>query len=342
MQKLPLESFDSVKKDDRTNLEIQVSVPTVPDASNNSNFETLILRFLNAQDVRENSKSTYRRGIRQFSQWIQETNRINLTREDILAFKLALGERKLSALTISNYLVAVRKFFEWAEGMKIYPNVSKGIKGSKKLRGFKKDVLTVEQIQELLSSINLQSIEGKRNFALINLLVRTGIRTIEAIRADVGDLRQEGGEAKLWLQGKGRDSKEDFSVLTYPALKPLQEYLALRENISDNSPLFASTSDRNREGRLTTRSISRIVKEALRAIGIDNKRLTAHSIRHTAITLALMGGSSLQEVQAFARHTNLNTTLIYAHNMNRMENAAERKIEAVLAQGMAVNSELQT
>jgi len=94
--------------------------------------------------------------------------------------------------------------------------------------------------------------------------------------------------------------------------------------------LFPSLSDMNLGQRLTTRSVSRIVKSYLRKIGLNSNRLTAHSLRHTAITLCLQGGATIQEAQALGRHANINTTLIYAHNIDRLTQAPERKIDAVL------------
>lgn len=164
-------------------------------------------------------------------------------------------------------------------------------------------------------------------------MIRTGLRTIEVVRADVSDIRQEGGEAVLWIQGKGREVKDEFVVLTPDTLDPIYDYLSLRNVKSDSEPLFASVSLRNNNERLTTRSVSRIVKTRLRNAGINNKRLTAHSLRHTAITLALQAGATIQEAQALGRHSNINTTLIYAHNVNRILNAPERKIDKLLSSG---------
>lgn len=73
-----------------------------------------------------------------------------------------------------------------------------------------------------------------------------------------------------------------------------------------------------------------IAKDALRKAGFDDPRLTAHSMRHSAKTLALLGGASLQQAQALARHLNINTTLIYSHNIDRVNNAPEFAIEDLL------------
>lgn len=293
-------------------------------------LELLTDRFIASQDVGGSSKDTYRKTLRQFILWSKECQIINPEREDILSYKEYLKEKDLSALTLSSYLVAVRKFFEWTEGIKLYPNIAKGIKGSKQSRNFKKDPLTIEQVRELFSSVDRSDIKGLRDFAIINLLVRTGLRTIEVIRADIEDIRQESGEAVLWVRGKGRDSKDEFVLLTESTLRPIKEYLNIRNTRGGKKPLFASLSDRNRGGRLTTRSISRTVKNSLLKIGLNDSRLTAHSLRHTAITLALKGGATIQEAQALGRHANINTTLIYCHNINRVAQAPEKKIDLIL------------
>ena len=173
--------------------------------------------------------------------------------------------------------------------------------------------------------------QGKRDFAILNLLIRTGLRTIELIRANIEDIRQNSGEAVLWIHGKGRDNKDEFVILTNDALKPIYEYLQLRGKTTDSEALFTSLSDRNTNKRLTTRSISRIVKSSLIKIGLNSDKLTAHSLRHTAITLSLLAGASIQEAQALGRHANINTTMIYSHNINRVINAPEYKIDKLLA-----------
>ncbi|HOI25045.1 MAG TPA: tyrosine-type recombinase/integrase [Caldisericia bacterium] len=292
----------------------------------------LILRFISALDLKETSKYTYQRELKPFSEWVVKNRVKQPIRDDILQYKAFLEKQGLSPLTISSYIVVVRRFFEWMESEKIYPNIARGVKGMKRNRGFRKDPLTLNQIQKLLQHMERESYQGLRDFAIINLLIRTGLRTIELVRSNVGDIRQESGQSVLWVQGKGRDSKDEFVVLTDQTLLPIQEYLkkCRSKRLRETDPLFSSISDRNSGMRLTTRSISRIVKDNLRRIGIDNLRLTAHSLRHTAITLALQGGASLQEAQALGRHANINTTMIYAHNINRVSNAPEHKIDELL------------
>jgi integrase/recombinase XerD len=287
--------------------------------------------FVQSQDVSQSSRDTYSRQITQFLLWLNDSGRtadLNaLQRQDILIFREHLQSLGKSCYTVNGYMTAVRKFFEWLEAEKIFPNIARGVKGPKKAQGFRRDCLIPEQIREALSSFDRETIEGLRNYALINLMARTGLRTIEVTRAQVRDLRQDGGVAVLWVQGKGRSAKDDFVLLVDDAIRPLREYLSARGDLPDEAPLFASLSDRNAGGPLTTRSIRGIVKAALRRVNLNDKRLSAHSLRHTAISLSIKGGASLEQAQAMARHTEPKTTLIYFHNAARIENGAERFIQ---------------
>ncbi|MFC1556967.1 tyrosine-type recombinase/integrase [candidate division KSB1 bacterium] len=303
--------------------------------THSNTYDILLERFISSQDIADSSRATYRRALQHFFQWISRQSIQNATRKDILAYKDYLRDSDLSAYTISNYLTAVRRFFAWAEGERLFPNIARDIKGAKRKKGFKKEALTVSQVKELLNSIDRSDVQGKRDYALVNLLVRCALRTIEVVRANIGDISQESGEAILYIQGKGSDDCDAFVLLTPDTLKPIMDYLSYRKDKEDSDPLFTSLSNRNAGKRLDTRTIRGIVKSCLRNIGIDSNRLTAHSCRHTGITLALLGGSTLQEAQQLARHADINTTTIYAHNIDRLTNAAERKIDRILMQNEA-------
>lgn len=298
-------------------------------SSRPASLQDLVQAFLADQDVSASSRETYRRSLRPFVSWLELTGRdqrlSTLTREDILAYKERLQAEK-SSYTVSAYLTVVRKLFGWLESQKLYPDITRGVKGAKKAKGHRKDCLTVAQIRQALDTMDRSTLEGRRDYALLNLLVRTGLRTVEVARAQVQDVRQESGQAVLWIQGKGRDDKDDFVLLVEDTLQPLRDYLAARGPASAEEPLFSSHSDRNRGQGLTTRSISRIVKQALQAVGLDSERLTAHSMRHTAITLAAAGGASLHQVQAMARHSDPKVTMVYFHNLERVKAGAERYI----------------
>ena len=145
-----------------------------------------------------------------------------------------------------------------------------------------------------MKSIDRTTLVGARDYAMVNLFLRTGLRSCEVNRANIEDIRNKDGEIVLYVQGKGRTDKDEFVVLTPSMLNILNEYLNMREqkqHITDTSPLFISLSDRNFGERLSLFSIRWLVKNILREAGINSKRLTTHSTRHTAITLSLLSGA---------------------------------------------------
>ncbi len=292
-------------------------------------LEELVESFILSLDLGRSSKETYRRQLKQYARWIEESGRSEnlwqMKREDLLDYKVQLLAGH-SVLGANGYLTAVRRLYEWMEAERIYPNIARGVRGYKKPRSFAKDCLSTGQLRDMLDGLETASLEGLRDYAMINLMARTGLRDIEVSRAMVSDLRQESGQSVLWIQGKGRDSKDEFVLLTDEAERPIRQYLQARGMVAEDAPLFCSYSDKNYGQALTTRSISRICKQAMRRTGLDSSRLTAHSLRHTAITLSLRGGASLQQVQAMARHSDPKTTMIYSHNLDRIESGAERYI----------------
>jgi integrase/recombinase XerD len=298
-----------------------------------------IEKFLASIDTTAGTKQTYQRALRVFQIWITDKNYSLPRREHILEYKAFLqgksivdnmGQVKaLSPLTTTAYLTALRRFFAFLESEKIYPNIAKDIKGMKRPKGFLKDTLTKDEAIRLLEGIKKENLIAIRDYAIINLMLHTGLRTIEVSRALIGDIGREGGETVLRVWGKGRDSKDDFVLLTAGAYEPILNYLQARGESGDNEPLFISHSNRNQKENITTRSLRRIIEARLKAVGLKTSKVTAHSLRHTAGTIALMNGADLISVKDMLRHSNINTTLIYTHNLNRVSNGAEKFINFI-------------
>ena len=296
------------------------------------NWRGVVASFISTQDVKESSRSLYSRTLSQYFGWLEETGRlprfVPLTRQDVLEYKDSLLASGLSALTVSSYVVAVRKFYEWAEAEKLYPNIAKGIKTPRRKQAFKKQHLTDTKSKELLQHFQDMSL---RDYAIVNLMLRTGLRTVEICRADVGDITFKGDRRVLLVWGKGHTEKDDFVVLTEKAYEPIRDYLATRKAVKAGEPLFTSTSHQNRGERLTTRTISSICKEGLKAIGLDGKEYTAHSLRHTTAVAILKHGGAITDVQEVLRHTSPATSQIYTESVKeelRLEKAPESVLDS--------------
>ena len=296
--------------------------------------DTLVTSFVDFLDVSPLTVKTYKAGIARLIAYLKAKGITKPEREDIADFRKSLQASGRKPATIGAYLSAIRRFFDWTESKGLYPNITRGIKAPKIDKGHKRDFLNADQIQSMMKGIDTSTVEGKRNFAILALMATGGLRTVEVMRANVEDLTTAGGEPVLFVQGKGRTDKKDFVKLTPEVLKAIREYLQARGKVNRKEPLFVSCSHRNRGGRLTTRTISGIAKASMISAGYYSDRLTAHSLRHSAVTIALMAGQSLAEVQYFARHSSITTTQVYAHNVDRLRSRCEASISNAIFHGL--------
>ena len=291
------------------------------------NYSALIARFVDSQDVKPSSRGNYKRTIRQYFGFIQARGLSldNIDRADLIAYKENLLSH-LSPRTVASYLVSLRKFYAFAEAAKLYPNIARDLKTPHHGATFVKQHLETDKIKELLDDARKDT---PRNFALINLLLRTGLRTIEAARANVGDLVTIEGRQVLKVWGKGRDSADAFVIVSDKAFAPLKAYLDDR-HAHQGEPLFTSDSRRNGGGRLTTRTISAICKNHLVDIGLDSHEYTAHSLRHTTAVEILKSGGTTEDAQFVLRHSSPATTQIYTQSIKqeiRLKKAVECKLD---------------
>lgn len=328
--------------------------PAQPQAlSVTDELDDLIARFARDQDVVESSRELYTRTLRLFMNWLQAKGYAlsAVDRSVVIYYKESLLASGLSGLTVGSYLTTVRKFYEWAEAIKLYPNIARGVKSPKRKQQFRRQPLTAQQGRELLataappteleagasSEYDDGQLQALRDHAIASLLLRTGLRTVELIRADVGDISLKAGKRILKIQGKGRDEKDDFVILTQKAYEPIARYLKGRAVVGTtqsalSDPLFVSHSNNNRHGRLTTRTIRQIAKRQMLSIGIDSPEYTAHSFRHSTAVNILLNGGSIEEAQGVLRHATPATTQVYTHTIReqmRLTRATEERLDDV-------------
>lgn len=309
-------------------------------------------RYLKSVDAKESTRATYRKALDSFDHWIDDlgTAFLELSHADIVAYKDYLLNSNKSALTINLYLSALRGFFKWADGEEICKNIANGV-GSVRTNKetFRRMHLENDQGAQLLEqAMTAKEVAGAndgltrklnsneaaialRNYAMINLMLRTGLRTIEVSRADVGDITNKRDRRVLKVWGKGRAEKDSFVVLTDPAYLPIKEYLnAVRPNAKAAEPLFAGIGLGHNGNRLSTRSIQSICKEALREIGLEGHEYSAHSLRHTTGTQILKNGGTMMDVQNVLRHKSPATSQLYVNTImedKRLDDASEQLLD---------------
>ncbi len=290
----------------------------------------LYARFISYLDAKPKTVETYTKALRQLFNYFALQGIRHPQREDVIAFREELKASGLKPTTIQSYITAARLFFSWTAQEGLYPNIAERLKGARLDKEHKKDYLTSRQVKELLGAIERDTEGGLRDYAMLTLMITGGLRTIEVARANIGDMRSLGDQTVLYLQGKGRDEKTEYIKISAPVEKAIRAYLSARGAREGVEPLFASLSNNSRGQRLSTRSISGVAKQRLRGAGYDSARLTAHSLRHTAVTLSLLAGKDITEVQQFARHANITTTMIYNHALDKAKNSCGEAITAAI------------
>lgn len=300
----------------------------------------LLDMFISSQDRKPTTLSLYRRTLNLFFDWVEKEvkdkdgnvlkpkyNIGTLTRPQVIEYKESLVNEGKSALTITSYLTSVRLFYQWVEAEGVYPNIAKVLNLPKRKKEFRHQPLRPQQAQSLLREV--KQTDSLRDFALINLMLRTGLRCIETTRLNVEDIVYKGGQRVLLVKGKGRDEKDNFVILTDKAFRPIQDYLRERGPVRPTDPMFVSESNRDRGQRMTTRSVSRIAKTNLSEIGLTDKVFTAHSLRHTTAVSILRAGGTLEDCQLTLRHSNPATTEIYTSFADE-ERRLERNVEGLI------------
>ena len=287
--------------------------------------EYLTERFIKFAGVADKSAATYIVALRQMFKYFKDNAVVNPKREDLENWRDSLIDGGKSPSTVQLYISSCKLFFRWLAQEEIYKNIADHLKSKVRVsHEHKKDALTAAQSKELLKSAKgKDTLKDKRNAAIVALMLTAGLRTIEVSRANVGDIRTVHGVTFLFVQGKGRSEKAESVRLAPQVYSLIQKYLKARGKVAGNEPLFVSTSNRCKNARLDTQTIRKMIKVNLRGIGLNSSRLTAHSLRHTAATTMLIAGVELPKVQMVLRHRNIDTTLIYAHNIERLKNNAE-------------------
>jgi integrase/recombinase XerC/integrase/recombinase XerD len=237
-------------------------------------------------------------------------------------YKRYLTTRKrLSEVSVSTYLTSVRRFcgFLVQEGV-LSGNPAAYVNGNSRPSGHSREILSVADVDRLLSVIDRSDERGKRDFAIIKLMVGCALSEIEVIRADVKDLESRQGQTVLAVQGKGRLSKDQRVVLGSDVRDAISEYLGTRNPVLPGSPLFASAGNRTRGARMTTRGVRDRVNAYLELAGIKRgrrRKVTPYSLRHTAAVIMADAGASAEEIRQRMRLGSEATAMLYIQQKQR-------------------------
>ncbi len=275
------------------------------------------------------SRKTYMVDTKHFAQWMAEQNLslFSLDRDNLVAYRTHLAETYAKSTALRMWAVARRLLDEAVQRGILTKNPTEGICGFK--AGDDESphrALKREEAKLLLDAIDRRTALGKRDYALIMLLIRTGIRRTEAVTLTIGDLVMEQGYHIAIIQ-HGKGNKRGFAKLPVEVWQVINDYLvaAGREHAVPEAPLFVSfrKGDHPQEKPLHPNQVERIVKQRAQAVGIA---MSPHGMRASFITLAFEAGADLALVQDAARHKDPRTT---RRNQKRRNNLHKNAVDFV-------------
>ena len=295
--------------------------------------------YLENLDLKHKSIKDYGLLIDRYVNYLKRHNIRYAKRSDIIGYRDSMWKDGLQATTIQKQMVVLKNFYKWIRihnGLgygfdeDVYKkDVAEGIKGAKIEKRYRKEALSLEQAKMLMSYSkpvvsDVISLADFRNYAILLLMLTTGLRTIEIARAKISDIDTINDFKVLYIQGKGKDGKDNFVKLSDPVYQSIKDYLYWRAD--DNKYLFVSHNFSVNLEPIKVDTVRHSMKKLIDDCLGSNRRISVHSLRHTCATLSLKSGNTLEATQQLLRHANIETTLIYAHHLNRLKDDTVERI----------------
>lgn len=241
----------------------------------------------------------------------QRWENVNVDQLDDLIIRSYLGylHGRNQKTTIARKMAAIRSFFRFLHKHRVIAqNPAEALHPPKHGKSIPV-YLTVDDMFRLLDTIKPLGVLGYRNRAILETLYSTGVRVSELAGLNMNDLDAGAGLVRVW--GKGAKERQvPIGERAVAAISAYREQLAMRADFADanEGPIFLNKD----LGRLTTRSIARVVDKMARACAIPVP-VSPHAMRHSFATHLLDAGADLRAVQELLGHRNLSTTQRYTH-----------------------------
>lgn len=264
--------------------------------------------LLLVERLSKESAETYRYEAEIFLHWLK-ANKIkfaDVTVQNLVYFLAWRKTTDYAPLTLSKDISSLRAFGSYVERMGIWPeNLALLIERPKASRSLPR-VLSVNQVEKILSAIDSSSLVGKRDSALFELIYSCGLRISEACGLLMENLHLN--EQLILVHGKG--DKERIVPFGETARRKLEEYLFEARPVLVGSKIVPEVFVNYRGEAISRKGVWKKFKELNILAGIDAK---VHTLRHSFATHLLAGGADLRSVQELLGHSDLATTQIYTH-----------------------------
>lgn len=280
------------------------------------------------------TRRAYRGDINEFMQFagiVAPAQFREVTRAHVLAWRKALEDKVLSSSTLRRKLAALSSLYEYlCEKNAVVFNPVKGVKRPKvETQEGKTPALADHQARRLLDAPDATTLKGKRDRAILSVLLYHALRREELCLLKVRDIQERRGVKHLRIHGKG--GKLRYVPLHASAAGLIEEYLqASGHALNKAGALFRPVRNRvshSLAGALTPQSVyANVVTYYLKKIGVTGERMGPHALRATAATNALDHEADIAKVQEWLGHANIATTRIYDRRKTRPEDSPTFKV----------------
>lgn len=258
-----------------------------------------------------NTLDSYQRDLRAFETYLKQKTKLKIEEArqgDIVSYLAFLHAKGKANSTISRNVASIRSFFHYMVRVQMLPYDPTVHIDTPKIEKRLPKVMTVAQVEKLLTSPDLNTIAGIRDKAMLELLYATGIRVTELVSVELPDLNLSAG----FLKCMGKGSKERIIPIGEIAQRALVHYIEVsRPRLSKgevNHALFL-----NHHGtQISRQGFWKLLKKYTREAGIMAD-ITPHTLRHSFATHLLERGADLRAVQEMLGHADISTTQIYTH-----------------------------
>jgi integrase/recombinase XerD len=274
----------------------------------------LLERFIHYLTVEkglsQNTLLSYRRDIKGYFQYLEREG-IQIekaTKEEVIRYLARLQADGKSTATRARVLTTLRNFYHFLLNEEIRKDDPTQYMHTPRRHKPLPKVLTLDEVDRLLSGFPVKSPLDHRDQAMLELLYATGLRVSELIALDVSDLHAGMG----FVRCIGKGDKERLVPVGQQALSVLNTYLStVRPMLLKKQRTFALFIN-HRGTRMTRQGFWKIIKKRAKQVGIT-KALSPHTIRHSFATHLLEHGADLRAVQEMLGHSDISTTQIYTH-----------------------------
>jgi integrase/recombinase XerC len=250
----------------------------------------------------------------------------DVNQSDVIRYRQQLEQMGSAPSSIKQHLAAISGYYNFCIPRNLTTcNPTKGVNRPSVDAYTSANWLTKNQARALLAQPDLKTVKGRRDYAILLILLLTGLRRSEVSNIKRGDVEERGG--KLYLTYINKGGAKIARDIPQRCWQAIEDYLvASGRQITEDSPLFTSTTragDRLRRyyGKnghdenhpLTPEAIRQMVERYSHRVFGEEFKVSPHTLRHTAGTLLRNSGRSIEEVQGFLKHKRIDTTRRYLH-----------------------------